>query len=60
MGFITLKNLRSVDNGDFLGNGVTKHAGMYACVVTLFVQKWYSPAMLTIILYLTLLRSFVI
>ena len=34
---------------------MTNHAGMYACVVTLFVQKWYLPAMLTVVLYLTLL-----
>ena len=41
--------------GDFLDNGVTNHAGMYACVVALFVQKWYLLALLTIVLYLTLL-----
>ena len=34
---------------------MTNHAGMYACVVTLFIQKWYLPAMLMIALYLTLL-----
>ena len=34
---------------------MTNHTGMYACVVTLFVQKWYLPALLTIVLYLTLL-----
>ena len=34
---------------------MTNHAGMYACVVTLFVQEWYIPALLTIVLYLTLL-----
>ena len=34
---------------------MTNHVGMYACVVTLFVQKWYLPALLTIVLYLTLL-----
>ena len=34
---------------------MTNHAGVYACVVTLFVQKWYLPALLMIVLYLTLL-----
>ena len=34
---------------------MTNNVGMYACVVTLFVQKWYLPALLTIALYLTLL-----
>jgi len=34
---------------------VTNHAGVYTCVVMLFVQKWYLPALLTIVLYLTLL-----
>ena len=34
---------------------MTNHAGMYACVVTLFVQKQYLPALLMIVLYLTLL-----
>ena len=34
---------------------MTNHAGTYACVVTLFVQKWYLPALLAIVLYLTLL-----
>ena len=34
---------------------MTNHAGMYACLVTLFAQKWYLPALLTIVLYLTLL-----
>ena len=41
--------------GDFLDYGVTNHVGVYACVVMLFVQKWYLPALLTIILYSTLL-----
>ena len=34
---------------------MTNHAGVYACVVTLFAQKWYLPALLTIVLDLTLL-----
>ena len=34
------------------------HAGVYACVVMLFVQKWYLLALLMIVLYLTRLRSF--
>ena len=34
---------------------MTNHKGMYACVVTLFVQKWHLPALLTIVLCLTLL-----
>ena len=37
---------------------MTNHAGMYACVVTLFVQKWYLRALLTIVLYLTLLKVY--
>ena len=34
---------------------MTNHKGVYACVVTLFVQKWYLPALLAIVIYLTLL-----
>ena len=34
---------------------MTNHVGIYACMVTLFVQKRYLLALLTIILYLTLL-----
>ena len=34
---------------------MTNDAGMYACVVTLFVQKWYLLALLMIVLYITLL-----
>ena len=34
---------------------MTNNVGMHACVVTLFVQKWYLLALLTITLYLTLL-----
>ena len=34
---------------------MTNHAGIYACVVMLFVQKWYLSALLMIVLYLTLL-----
>ena len=34
---------------------MTNHVGMYACVVTLFVQKRYLPALPTIVLYSTLL-----
>ena len=39
----------------FLDNGTTNHVGMYACMVMLFVQKWYLPALLTIVLDSTLL-----
>ena len=34
---------------------MTNHAGVYTCVVTLFAQKWYLQALLTTVLYLTLL-----
>ena len=34
---------------------MTNHAGMYACLVALFVQKWYLTALLMVVLYLTLL-----
>ena len=40
---------------DFLDNGLTNHLGVCACVVLLFVQKWYLLALLAIVLYLTLL-----
>ena len=39
--------------GNFPNNDVTNHMGVYACVVMLFVQKWYLPALLTIVLYST-------
>ena len=32
---------------------MTNHACIYACIVLQFVQKWYLPALLTIIIYLT-------
>ena len=32
---------------------MTNHAGIYACVVKLIVQKRYLPALLTIVLYST-------
>ena len=41
--------------GDFLYSDVTNHAGIYACVVMLFVQKWYLPALVMMVLYLNLL-----
>ena len=37
--------------GYFLNNGATNHAGVYACVVMLIVQKWYTSLM--IVLYST-------
>ena len=33
--------------------GVTDHMCIYACVVLLFVQKWYLHTLLTIVLYFT-------
>ena len=30
---------------------MTNHACVYACVVLLFVQKWYLPALLAIVSY---------
>ena len=42
---------------------MTNHACVYACVVLLFVQKWYLSALLIIVLYLTrlalLLESYI-
>ena len=32
---------------------MTNRACVYTCIVLLFVQKWHSQALLTIILYLT-------
>ena len=43
----------NVSQGDFLDNGMNNHAGIYACVVILFAQKRYLPALLTIVLHLT-------